>query len=331
MVNILEVKDLEVKFYTIDGVVNAVNGLSFNICQGETLAIVGESGSGKSVAMMSILGLLASPPARIENGRAIFQRKERSVDLLKQKYQTLSDIRGGEVGFIFQDPVTSLNPILPIGKQISESLIRHLGIGAGEARERAMEMLEKVGIGDPKRRYSCYPFQLSGGMRQRVMIAIAVVCSPKLVIADEPTTALDVTIQAQIVDLFKQLHESLHMATIWISHDLGLVASLADRVMVMYAGQAVECAKVDDLYEHPLHPYTLGLLGAVPGLNTEVGKRLVSIEGAPPDLMISIDHCPFTWRCPRVQPKCWEGRPPLKRVGEQHEVACFMYEQESDK
>jgi oligopeptide transport system ATP-binding protein len=331
MVNILEVKDLVVKFYTVDGVVNAVNGLSFSLGEGETLAIVGESGSGKSVSMMSILGLLASPPARIENGLAMFQRKESSVDLLKQKYNTLSDIRGGEVGFIFQDPCTSLNPILPIGKQISESLIRHLGIGAGEAHERTIEMLEKVGIADAKRRYSYYPFQLSGGMRQRVMIAIAVVCSPKLVIADEPTTALDVTIQAQIVDLFKQLHESLRMATIWISHDLGLVASLADRVMVMYGGQAVESAKVDDLYEHPLHPYTLGLLGAVPGLNMEAGKRLVSIDGTPPDLMISIEHCPFTWRCSRVQPKCWEGRPPLKMVGEQHEVACFLFEQEGDK
>jgi oligopeptide transport system ATP-binding protein len=324
---LLEVEELVTKFYTVDGVIHAVNGLHFKLKEGETLAIVGESGSGKSVAMMSLLSLLPTPPAKIEHGAAYFTRKNgRRVNLIQQKYHELNDIRGGEVGFIFQDPVTSLNPILPIGKQISESLIRHLGLSTREAYEKSIELLDRVGIGDPKLRYRYYPFQLSGGMRQRVMIAIAVACNPSLVIADEPTTALDVTIQAQIVDLFKKLREDLKMATIWISHDLGLVATLADRVLVMYAGQVVETAKVDDLYERPMHPYTIGLLGAVPGMGMERSKRLVSIEGAPPDLMIPIHHCPFTWRCSRVEKRCWETRPPLIELGGEHEVACFLYE-----
>lgn len=326
MKHLLEVKNLVTKFYTVDGVIHAVNNIDFYLDKGETLAIVGESGSGKSVAMMSILGLLPSPPAKIERGEAIFERDDGAVDLLKQKPKVLSDIRGGEVGFIFQDPVTSLNPILTIGKQITESLIRHKGMSISEARERALNLLEQVGIADPLLRFSNYPFQLSGGMRQRVMIAIAVACNPKLVIADEPTTALDVTIQAQIVDLFKQLRESMKMATIWISHDLGLVASLADRVLVLYGGQVAETARVDDLYEQGMHPYTQGLLGAVPGLRVEEGKRLVSIEGTPPDLMIKIEHCPFSWRCPHVHERCWNERPQLRVVGEEHEVACFMFE-----
>lgn len=322
---LLEVEGLVTKFYTVDGVVHAVNGLHFKLKQGETLAIVGESGSGKSVAMMSLLSLLPTPPAKIEHGAAYFTRKNgKRVNLIQQKYHELSDIRGGEVGFVFQDPVTSLNPILPIGKQISESLIRHLGLNTREAYEKAVELLDRVGIADPKLRYRYYPFQLSGGMRQRVMIAIAVACNPSLVIADEPTTALDVTIQAQIVDLFKKLREDLKMATIWISHDLGLVATLADRVLVMYAGQVVETAKVDDLYEKPMHPYTVGLLGAVPGMDMERQKRLVSIEGTPPDQMIPLTHCPFTWRCSRVEKKCWESRPPLIDLGGEHEVACFL-------
>lgn len=325
MSNILEVEDLTIKFYTVDGVVHAVNGLSFYLKQGETLAIVGESGSGKSVSMMSLLGLLPSPPAKIESGTAIFRRNGDAIDLLKQSTAALSDIRGGEVGFIFQDPHTSLNPILSIGEQITESLTRHLRISKSEARRRAIELLGRVGIPDPEVRYGYYPFQLSGGMRQRVMIAIALSCSPKLVIADEPTTALDVTIQAQIVELFKQFRADLHMATIWISHDLGLVASLADRVLVMYAGKIIEAALVDDLFEQPLHPYTIGLLGAVPGVKTEAGKRLASIEGAPPDLMIQIKHCPFTWRCPHVQDRCWQEQPSCKEMGNEHEVACFLY------
>ena len=325
MAHILEVKNLVTKFYTIDGVVHAVNNISFYLDKGETLAIVGESGSGKSVAMMSLLGLLPSPPAKIENGEAILQRSHGPVDLLKQRARVLSDIRGGEVGFIFQDPVTSLNPIMTVGKQITETLIRHRAMSMNEARERTLSLLEKVGIADPILRFANYPFQLSGGMRQRVMIAIAVACNPNIVIADEPTTALDVTIQAQIVELFKQLRESMKMATIWISHDLGLVASLADRVLVLYGGQIVETAKVDDLYEQGMHPYTLGLLGAVPGLDREEGKRLISIEGTPPDLMIKIDHCPFSWRCPHPQEQCWHERPELKVVGDQHEVACFSF------
>jgi len=326
MSTILDVKDLVVKFDTIDGIVNAVNGISFHLDEGETLAIVGESGSGKTVSMLSLLGLLPSPPARIEQGKALFKQKEGYIDLLKQNYHILSDIRGGEIGFIFQDPVTSLNPILTIGQQITETIIRHLGKSRNEARFLAFELLEKVGIANPIVRFKQYPFQLSGGMRQRVMIAIAVACNPKIVIADEPTTALDVTIQAQIIELFKQLRETLHMATIWISHDLGVVATLADRVLVMYGGRIVESAKVEDLYEKPLHPYTIGLIGAVPGINSRGSKKLISIPGSPPDLMIPINHCPFAWRCNEVEAKCWENIPTLHQIEEDHEVACFLHE-----
>jgi len=323
MAAILEVNNLVTKFYTIDGVVNAVNGISFSLEDGETLAIVGESGSGKSVAMMSILGLTPSPPARVESGQALFRGNRGTVDLLHQNFKELSEIRGGQVGFVFQDPGTSLNPILTIGRQISESLIRHLGITPKEAKLRTLDLLTEVDIPDPELRYGAFPFQLSGGMRQRAMIAIAVACKPRVVIADEPTTALDVTIQAQIVSLFKQLRAKMGVATIWITHDLGLVAGLADRVLVMYAGQIVETASVDDLYDHPQHPYTIGLLGALPRLNTHETRRLVSIEGTPPDAMMPINHCPFAWRCTHAFERCWEENPVLADVEERHKVACF--------
>ncbi len=320
---ILTVKDLVTKFHTVDGIVNAVNGVDFSLQDGETLAIVGESGSGKSVSMMSILGLLPSPPARVESGQALFNSKDGVVDLLQLPYEKMSDIRGGQIGFVFQDPGTSLNPILTIGRQITESLTRHLEISAQEAEKEAVRLLSEVGIPDPKLRLDAFPFQLSGGMRQRVMIAIAVACAPRIVIADEPTTALDVTIQAQIVSLFKQLCEKMGLSTIWITHDLGLVAGLADRVQVMYAGRILESARVDDLYEKPKHPYTIGLLGALPRLDSRETKRLVSIEGAPPDLTIPIHHCPFAWRCTLAYEKCWSEAPLLMDVGDKHGVACF--------
>lgn len=320
---ILEVKNLVTKFYAIDGVVNAVNGISFTLKEGETLAIVGESGSGKSVSMMSILGLLPSPPAKVEGGEAIFHSEKGTVDLLKLPYEEMSDMRGGRIGFIFQDPGTSLNPILTVGEQITESLTRHLGLDSQQARRRAIDLLANVGIPDPELRFSAYPFQLSGGMRQRVMIAIAVACSPSIVIADEPTTALDVTIQAQIVSLFKELRKRMGVSTIWITHDLGLVAGLADRVLVMYAGKIMESAPVDDLYENPHHPYTVGLLGALPRLDTDETRRLVSIEGAPPDSTIPIQHCPFAWRCTRAFERCWQEAPALLDVEKNHQAACF--------
>ena len=323
MSRILEVKDLVTKFYTLDGVVNAVNGVSFDLQEGETLAIVGESGSGKSVTMMSILGLIPSPPGRVERGEALFSTEEGTRDLLTMSREELRDVRGGQIGFVFQDPISTLNPILTIGEQITETLTRHLGITKNEARGRAIRLLASVGIPDPELRYRAYPFQFSGGMRQRVVIAIAIACSPQIVIADEPTTALDVTVQAQIVDLFKRLQEELGVAIIWITHDLGVVAGLAERVLVLYGGRPAEIAMVDDLYEHPLHPYTLGLLGALPRLDTRESRRLVSIKGAPPDLLIPLQHCPFAWRCDYAFDRCWEEIPPLLTVDVRHQAACF--------
>lgn len=323
MAALLEVKDLVTKFYTLDGVVNAINGVSFSIEAGETLAIVGESGSGKSVSMMSLVGLIPSPPGKIEGGQAVFQGKKGSCDLLKLSPDEMNEVRGGQIGFVFQDPQTSLNPILRIGDQVSETLIRHLGMNQAQAHDRVVELLGEVGIPDPKLRYNNYPFEFSGGMRQRVMIAIAVACSPKLVIADEPTTALDVTIQAQVVNLFKSLRDKLGIAIIWITHDLGVVASLAERVLVYYGGRVVENARVDDLYEHPSHPYTVGLLNALPRLDSKESRRLVSIDGTPPDLLTPLTHCPFAWRCTHVFERCWHEIPPLYSVGAGHQTACF--------
>jgi oligopeptide transport system ATP-binding protein len=323
MTRILEVRDLVTRFYTLDGVVNAVNGVSFDLEESETLAIVGESGSGKSVTMMSILGLIPSPPGRVEGGEALFSTDEGTRDLLTMSREELRDVRGGQIGFVFQDPISTLNPILTIGEQITETLTRHLGITKNEARGRAVRLLASVGIPDPELRFKAYPFQFSGGMRQRVVIAIAIACSPQIVIADEPTTALDVTVQAQIVDLFKRLQEELGVAIIWITHDLGVVAGLAERVLVLYGGLPAEIALVDDLYEHPLHPYTLGLLGALPRLDTRESRRLVSIKGAPPDLLIPLRHCPFAWRCDYVFDRCWEEIPPLLTVDVRHQAACF--------
>lgn len=323
MPTILEVNNLVTRFYTLDGVVHAVNGVSFHLEEGETLAIVGESGSGKSVTMMSILGLIPSPPGKIESGEAYLYDGYERRDLLKMSDAELREIRGGQIGFVFQDPISSLNPVLTIGEQIAESLVRHLGLSREEARDRTIELLDLVGIPDPKARYRNYPHQFSGGMRQRVMIAIAIACGPKIVIADEPTTALDVTIQAQIVELFLCLQKELGMAIIWITHDLAVVSGLADRVLVMYGGRVAEVAPVDDLYEQPRHPYTVGLLGALPRLDSRESRRLVSIQGAPPDLLIPLKHCPFAWRCEYAFDRCWEEIPTLQPAGLNRKVACF--------
>ena len=320
MSKILEVKNLVTKFYTLDGVVNAVNGVSFDLEEGETLAIVGESGSGKSVTMMSLLGLIPMPPGKVESGEAIFYGNQ---DLLQLTPAELRDVRGGQIGFVFQDPISTLNPILTIGEQIAETLVRHMGLNQEQAHERTIKLLTQVGIPDPELRYKAYPFQFSGGMRQRVVIAIAIACNPQIIIADEPTTALDVTVQAQIVDLFKQLREALDVTVIWITHDLGVVAGIADRALVMYAGRPAEIAPVDDLYERPQHPYTLGLLGALPRLDLKEAKRLVSIKGTPPDLLMPLQHCPFAWRCEYAFDRCWQEIPPLITVGEGHQSSCF--------
>jgi oligopeptide transport system ATP-binding protein len=320
---VLEVKDLVTKFYTLDGVVHAVNGVSFDLEEGETLAIVGESGSGKSVTMLSILGLIPSPPGKVEAGSAWFSGHGGRYDLLEMPPAELRGVRGGQIGFVFQDPMSSLNPILTVGEQIAESMTKHLDMSHEQARERVIELLTKVGIPDPHLRYKNYPHQLSGGMRQRVMIAIAIACGPEIVVADEPTTALDVTVQAQIVDLFKRLRDAIGMAIIWITHDLGVVAGLAERVLVMYGGRVAEIAGVDDLYENPQHPYTQGLLGALPRLDSSESKRLVSIEGTPPDLLIPVTHCAFAPRCPYAFDRCWEEIPPLISVGLRHQASCF--------
>jgi oligopeptide transport system ATP-binding protein len=323
MAKILEVNDLVTKFYTLDGVVNAVNGVSFDLKEGETLAIVGESGSGKSVTMMSLLGLIPMPPGKIEGGEALFNTGTSTVDLLKLSQEELRDVRGGQIGFVFQDPISTLNPILTIGEQISETLTRHLNMSKQEARDRTLRLLTNVGIPDPELRYKAYPFQFSGGMRQRVVIAIAIACTPKIIIADEPTTALDVTVQAQIADLFRRLRDELGVAIIWITHDLGVVAGLAERVLVMYGGRPAEVAAVDELYENPQHPYTHGLLGALPRLDARESRRLVSIRGAPPDLLLPLQHCPFAWRCDYAFDRCWEEIPPLVNVDLRHQAACF--------
>ncbi|MGB2962678.1 MAG: ABC transporter ATP-binding protein [Anaerolineales bacterium] len=320
---VLEVKDLVTKFYTLEGIVHAVNGVSFDLREGEALAIVGESGSGKSVTVMSILGLILSAAGKVEGGEAYFAGKYGQCDLLKLTPAELRAVRGGQIGFVFQDPISSLNPILTIGEQISETLVKHLGMSGEEAHKKTIELLELVGIPDPEMRYRNYPHQFSGGMRQRVMIAIAIACNPAIIIADEPTTALDVTIQAQIVDLFQRLRNELGIAVIWITHDLGVVAGVADRVLVMYGGRVAEIALVDELYERPQHPYTIGLLGALTRLDAWESRRLASIEGTPPDMLIPVTHCPFAPRCPYAFERCWQEIPQLIDVGKQHRTSCF--------
>lgn len=323
---ILRVRDLVTRFYSVDGVVHAVNGVNFDLYEGETLAVVGESGSGKSVTMMSLVGLIPQPPGRVEGGQAILVDGDTELDLLRLSDSELRHVRGGQIGFIFQDPISSLNPTMTIGRQISESMSEHLGLGASEARLQTVELLRNVGIPDAERRFSAYPHHFSGGMRQRVMIAIAVACGPKIVIADEPTTALDVTVQAQIVELVKRLQQQMGVAVVWITHDLGVVAGMADRVLVMYGGTVVESAPVDELYETPRHPYTIGLLKAIPRLDTTgqaETEKLESIEGVPPDLYQELTLCPFAPRCIYAFERCWQQVPPLIKVGNQHEAACF--------
>jgi oligopeptide transport system ATP-binding protein len=319
MPTVLEVKDLVTRFNTPEGVVHAVNGVSFNLDEGETLAIVGESGSGKSVTMLTLMKLIPSPPGRVEKGEAHFLGK----DLLKLSNEEIRHVRGAQMAMIFQDPMTSLNPVLTIGKQLMEPMLLHLAMNKDQAKERAIELLRMVGIPSAETRLDDYPHQFSGGMRQRVMIAMALACTPQVLIADEPTTALDVTIQAQIVDLVKRLRSELGMAIIWITHDLGIVAGLAQRVLVMYAGFIVEKAPVKELYAHPQHPYTRGLLGSLPRVDEATeNSRLVSIEGLPPDMLRPPSGCPFAARCPYVFEQCVEN-PPLLPIKSGHEAACW--------
>jgi len=317
---ILEVRNLSTRFYTIDGIVHAVNGISFDLYEGETLGIVGESGCGKSVSVLSILRLVPEPPARISAESLCFKGE----DLVSATEDKMRRIRGSQIGMVFQDPMTSLNPVLTIGYQIMEPLRLHLGMTKNKARERTTELLRLVGIPQPHDRLLDYPHQFSGGMRQRAMIAMALACNPSILIADEPTTALDVTIQAQIVDLVKRLRDKFNMALIWITHDLGVVAGLADRVNVMYAGFVVETASIDDIYANPLHPYTNALLHSLPRMDESPREELKAIEGLPPELLELSPGCPFAPRCTHVIEKCWIENPPLMRTGNAHKVACWV-------
>jgi oligopeptide transport system ATP-binding protein len=322
MAHLLEVRNLTTRFYTEDGIVRAVNGISYTLDEGESIGIVGESGCGKSVSVLSIMGLIPSPPGRVDAGEVIFNGR----DLLKLSPAQMRRVRGREMAMVFQDPMTSLNPVLTIGRQLTEALRLHLGMNDSQAKNRAAEMLDLVGIANPEDRLSDYPHQFSGGQRQRIMIAMALSCNPSLLIADEPTTALDVTIQAQIVELVKQLQEKLGMAIIWITHDLGVVAGMVEKVAVMYAGYIVEEAPVRDLYKEPAHPYTLGLLDSLPKVDSRERKRLASIEGLPPDLLQEFKQCPFAPRCPYVIEQCWEENPPLLPAGPHHGAACWRWE-----
>jgi oligopeptide transport system ATP-binding protein len=319
MAKLLEVKNLKTQFFTQDGVVHAVNGITYSVGAGETVAIVGESGSGKSVGVMSLIRLIPQPPGKIVDGQVLFDGQ----DLLKLSEDELRHVRGNRIAMIFQDPMTSLNPVLTVGRQITEALELHLNMNREQSRKRAIELLQLVGIPGAESRIDDYPHQFSGGMRQRVMIAMGLSCNPQLLIADEPTTALDVTIQAQIVDLVGRLKNELGMAIIWITHDLGVVAGMAERVLVMYSGFIVEEAPVDQIYARPRHPYTLGLLRSIPRLDLGRQKRLVPIEGLPPDLLEAPTHCPFAPRCQFAFDKCWQENPPLEVVGANHRAACW--------
>lgn len=320
---LLDVRDLAVEFRSRTGTVRAVDRLSFQVAPGETLAIVGESGCGKSVTALSIMRLLSEPAGRIVGGSVTFEGR----DLAALSEREMRRVRGREISMIFQEPMTSLNPVLDIGRQIGEALTLHLGHGKGEARERALAMLRLVQIPEPERRLAQYPHELSGGMRQRVMIAMALACDPKLLIADEPTTALDVTIQAQILDIVRALSGRLGMATILITHDLGVVAEMAERVLVMYAGRKVEEAPVRSLLRSPRHPYTAGLLGAVPKLGSSVSgapvPKLAEIKGTVPSLREPIVGCAFAPRCTLAYDRCRVEAPPLEMVGDGHVSACW--------
>lgn len=320
---ILEVSDLVTRFYTEDGVVHAVNGISYTLKEGESMAIVGESGSGKSVGVLSIMGLIPDPPGKVEAGQVLYNGR----DLLKLSASEMRQVRGREVAMIFQDPMTSLNPVLTIGRQLTEALKLHLGMSNEQSEERAAELLRIVGIPDSADRLKDYPHQFSGGQRQRIMIAMALSCNPSILIADEPTTALDVTIQAQIVELVQRLQAELGMAIIWITHDLGVVAGMVDKVSVMYAGFIIEQGAVRDVYKKTSHPYTLGLLKSIPTIDASEKTKLYTIEGLPPDLLQEPQSCPFAPRCPFVIDKCLEENPLLKPVAPNHLAACWRWEE----
>lgn len=320
MTALLEVRELATRFHTMDGIVHAVNGITYSLEEGEALGIVGESGCGKSVSVLSVMGLIPDPPGKIVNGEVLFKGR----DLIRLNEREMQKIRGQDIAMIFQDPMTSLNPVLTVGRQISEALIVHLGMSQAKARQRSVNLLGMVGIPQPEDRYRDFPHQFSGGMRQRAMIAMALACRPSVLIADEPTTALDVTVQAQIIDLVKDLRDQFGMAVIWITHDLGVVAGLVEKLLVMYAGFIVEKGDVDDIYAHPRHPYTFSLLQSVPRVDRSKDEKLATIPGLPPDLLGLPPGCPFTPRCRFSVDRCRQENPQLELVGTEHSIACWV-------
>ena len=323
--NILEVENLQVSFHTYAGEVKAVRGVSFSLSRGETLAFVGESGCGKSVTAKSIMRLLKPPVAEIKPESKIICDEK---DVMKMSGKEIYALRGDEISMIFQDPMTSLNPTMKVGKQIMESLMLHRNMKKAEARKEAIRMLKMVNIPSAEKRVDNYPHEMSGGMRQRVMIAMALACSPQILIADEPTTALDVTIQAQILDLMKNLQKKTGMGIIFITHNLGVVADICDKVSVMYAGKIVEQGPVDDIFYKPAHPYTKGLLRSMPRVDAESYERLIPIEGTPVDMLNPPEGCPFAPRCEHCMKICLKKMPPYVEVGEKHRSACWLRVQE---
>ena len=324
---ILEVRDLRVEFDTYGGVVKAVRGVNFDARRGKTLAIVGESGCGKSVTVQALMGLIPMPPGRITSGSVRLNGRE----ILGLDQKRFNQIRGKEIGMIFQDPMTSLNPTMTLGRQISETLRVHEGVSDAVAHRRAVDLLEQVRIPEAKSRATQYPFQFSGGMRQRVMIAMAIACNPNVLIADEPTTALDVTIQAQILNLMKDLQRERNMSIILITHDLGVVAQMADDVAVMYAGQIVESGSSDEIFYHSAHPYTLGLRGAMPENDEHNRRKLMPIDGAPPDLFSPPVGCSYYDRCPHAMKICAGQNPPLWNVEKEHRARCWLHHELAPK
>jgi oligopeptide transport system ATP-binding protein len=316
---LLDVINLKTHFFTRDGVVKAVDGVSFGMSQGETLGVVGESGSGKTMTAFSIMRLVPEPPGRIVSGRILFQGR----DLLQLSEAAMCRVRGRDIALVFQDPMTAFDPLYSVGDQIEEAIEWHLPLDRKARRARCIAALRRVGIPDPEARARAHPHEFSGGMIQRAMIAMALACDPKLLIADEPTTALDVTMEAQIVDLLRDLQRDTGMGLIYVTHNMGVVARIAHRVAVMYAGTLVETAPTRVLFRNPKHPYTLGLMRSVPRVDGDTTERLLAIEGLPPDLIDMPDACPFAPRCPYVMERCWEERPRLREVGQDHRIACF--------
>ena len=317
---LLEIKDLCVEFKTVEGTVKAVNHLNYTLHKGEKLGIVGESGSGKSVSSLGIMQLIPNPPGKITEGEILYKGK----DLVKVPEKEMQNIRGNEISMIFQEPMTSLNPIIKCGKQIAESLRLHRGLNKKDAMKEAVHMMRAVGIANPEVRAHEYPHQMSGGMRQRVMIAMALACQPQILIADEPTTALDVTIQAQILDLIRDLNKSMNTSVLFITHDLGVISELCDTVIVMYTGHIVEQAPVRDLFKDPKHPYTIGLLSAIPRI-TKDRPPLSTIEGIVPNPTERIEGCSFWPRCPHATEKCRKAEPPVVHISEERQVRCWLY------